>query len=118
MYSDQTDRIRSATTTPWAMGVIVFQRPKMLKSMCSSPLATRCSLHLEVNSQCVINLDGSPLELSRPELPLLDGVQSRAVEAHGQTLEHPRVRYVATLVDDRLDDHDAGDARLACHLGV
>src|SRR5581483_10964818 len=57
-------------------------------------------------------------ERSRFEFPAFDCVDSGLVETERQRLQDLNVLHGAGLVDDALDDDDAGDARLAGHFGI
>src|SRR5205823_1569994 len=54
----------------------------------------------------------------RLEFPLFHGLDRGLIEAERQSLEHLHVAHGAALVDDALDDDDAGDARLAGHFRI
>src|SRR5437764_8540575 len=82
------------------------------------PSMTRRLIQFKIHRQIENHVDRLAVQRARPELPLPHGLRGALAEAHRQAFDHLHLLDLAVLVDDGLDDDDAGDARLARHVGV
>src|SRR5215213_4585877 len=111
-------------TTPLARGPIAFQSSTGFISMTDSLHPFRSTpdpwflVQLEIDGQVENDVDRLAVERAGPELPPFDRFRRGCVQAERQRLEDLHVGHVAVLVDDALNDDDAGDARLAGHLRI
>src|SRR5688500_4618950 len=113
------------TTTDFPTKPISFQRcPRDISMMCFPPVdprppANRIFLvQFEVDCEIEDDVHGRAVERARPELPAPDRVCRGLVETERQRLEHLHVRDISVLIDDALDDDDAGDAGFAGHFRI
>src|SRR5690348_9438909 len=77
--------------------------PSMPRSFAIAPFVA-VLLHLEIDGQNEIDVDGTAALRRGPERPPLHGVDRGLVEAHRQALEHAHVLDLTGAVDDRFDD--------------
>src|SRR5438876_6424238 len=97
-----------------ACGLIsMIQFPPM-----SSGPRRKISVQFEVDGQVKDDIHGLAVERTRFEFPAFHGIDGGLIESERQRLEDLNVRNVPALVDDALDDDDAGDASLAGHFGI
>src|SRR5205085_9242661 len=82
------------------------------------PYAPRTSVQLEIHSQVEDDFNRLPSHRPRFEVPRLHGFLCFFAQAHRQSFEHVNLLDVSFFVDDRFDDDDAGDVRLARRFGV
>src|SRR5438874_1629482 len=114
IVSDQIDMMARTMTTPRATQFMEAHIPRRLKLEFIPSMKTSPSLlQTECDGEVVVHRHRLPVQCARFEFPSLHGFECLIGQSHRQRFENARFGDVAVAIDDRFDDDDAFDTRLA-----